>query len=386
MSRSQATPVLVTTDKSRTELQRIYLGQGVHDEEWLQALIHYHPAILPMADIEHGFGELIPAAREVPCGHGFIDNLYVTPSGDLVLVETKLWRNSQMRREVVAQALDYVAAITNMTFEAFEAAVTHGQCLVPRLYDLVRDHPEASGEADFIDAVTINLRRGRLVVIVLGDGIRTETELLHDLLQSHAGLHFTFALVEVATWRNAGTGDILVIPSTLAKTVMIERGIVRIEKGEPVIKPLPPKAMAKPQTITSTDFWEAIAQHDPRAPDAINALLAALEPLGIYADLKASLNLKADLPNRAKPVNFGYIAKNGQFWTSPASYTAPEHVWRPYMEALAGLIGGKVVTNPNESFVSTGGRSAPRIEQFLPQHQDAVVRAIEAVLRILNAE
>jgi hypothetical protein len=63
-------------------------------------LIHAHPAILPISDIELGLGHLIAVAREVPCGHGFIDNLYVTRAGNIVLVETKLWRNSHMRREV----------------------------------------------------------------------------------------------------------------------------------------------------------------------------------------------------------------------------------------------------------------------------------------------
>lgn len=150
-----------------------------------------------MADIEPAIADLIPAAREVPCGHGYIDNLYLTPSGDIVLVETKLWRNSQMRREVVAQALDYVAALGSMGYEALQAAVALGLGAPTALYDLVRDHPDALAEAEFIDAVALNLRRGRLVAIVLGDGIRAETELLAGLLQSHAGAHFTFALVDV---------------------------------------------------------------------------------------------------------------------------------------------------------------------------------------------
>src|SRR3546814_9834658 len=111
MARHRAIPVLITNDNNRSVLTRIRLGNGLHDENWLQTLIHDHPAILPVSDIEPGFGDLIAAAREVPCGHGYIDNLYLTPSGDIVLVETKLWRNSQMRREAVAQALDYVAAL-----------------------------------------------------------------------------------------------------------------------------------------------------------------------------------------------------------------------------------------------------------------------------------
>src|SRR3546814_20051753 len=87
MARHRAIPVLITNDNNRSVLTRIRLGNGLHDENWLQTLIHDHPAILPVSDIEPGFGDLIAAAREVPCGHGYIDNLYLTPSGDIVLVE-----------------------------------------------------------------------------------------------------------------------------------------------------------------------------------------------------------------------------------------------------------------------------------------------------------
>src|SRR3546814_15736991 len=81
-----------------------------------------------------------------------------------------------MRREVVAQALDYVAALSRMGYEAFETAVTRGQQAPTRLYDLVHGHPEALDEAEFIDAVSLNLRLGRMLAIVLGDGIRRTEE------------------------------------------------------------------------------------------------------------------------------------------------------------------------------------------------------------------
>src|SRR4051812_13014842 len=107
MRRSLGTPVLVGAEGRPASLERIFLGAGQHDEAWLQQLIHERPGLIPVADIEPAFGELVAVAREVQCGHGSIDNLYLTPTGGIVLVETKLWRNLQARREVVAQALDY---------------------------------------------------------------------------------------------------------------------------------------------------------------------------------------------------------------------------------------------------------------------------------------
>lgn len=338
-----------------------------------------------MSDIEPAFGELHSAGREISCGHGTIDNLFVTPEGEIVVVETKLWRNSQMRREVVAQALDYVAALTQMGYEAFEKTVSRGQGSPAHLYDLVCEHPDALEEPRFIDAVSMNLKRGRLVAIVLGDGIRTETESLGELLQGHAGAHFTFALVELATWLNEATGDIVALPSTLAKTVMIERGVVRIEDGGAVrVAPVPASDRAGAQSLSLSDFFEHLAARDPQLPAAIRAFLAEAEPLGVYPDLKASLNLKIDLPQFEKSLNFGYIQKNGQLWTNPFSWTVPQHVWMPYNQRLADLIGGSVVTG-SENYVSADGKSAPRIEQLLPAHQSGWIAAIRDAIRAASS-
>jgi hypothetical protein len=208
---------------------------------------------------------------------------------------------------------------------------------------------------------------------------------LGDLLQSHAGAHFSFGLVELAIWQSP-TGDMLAVPNTLAKTVMIERGIVRVEEGMARLHPVPVDARVGPQSISSSDFWEKLGQRNPAVPGYVRSLLAALEPLGVYADLKASLNLKADLADREKPVNFGYIAKNGQFWTNPASWDVPEPIWRRYYTTLAELIGGTVIAEPGTKYVALGGRTAPRIEQLLPQHQDAMVAAIATMMRELNEE
>jgi len=179
-------PVLIAAEGMPVALDRIDLASGAHSEAWLQQLVFDQPRLLPITQIEPGLGSLTPVATEVACGHGYIDNVYLTGSGDLVIVEVKLWRNPQARREVVAQALDYVAALTGMGFEAFEAACRKGKGMAATsLHGLVAEQADALDEAAFIDAVSRNLARGRIVVLVLGDGIRSETLSLAALLQSH---------------------------------------------------------------------------------------------------------------------------------------------------------------------------------------------------------
>jgi hypothetical protein len=86
-------------------------------QEWLlQKLIDEHPGILPICDFCPGVANLFSLGREIPVdiggGQGFIDNLLVTDDGRLVLVETKLWRNPEALREVVAQTLQYGMAVS----------------------------------------------------------------------------------------------------------------------------------------------------------------------------------------------------------------------------------------------------------------------------------
>lgn len=383
--------MLIGADGVRVRLEKLDPGAGEHDEAWLQELAFAHPEVLPIAYIEPAFGELVAVAREVPCGHGYVDNLYVTGAGELVLVEAKLWKNPQARREVVAQALDYVAALTRLSYEAFESACRKGQGMAaPSLYALVAERADALAEDEFVDAVARNLRFGRILVIALGDGIRSETEALADLLQSHAGAHFTFALVELATWRNPRSGQLVALPSTLVRTAMITRGVVTVEDGVAQVYAAAPAASpTKAATITEELFFEALGAKDPAAPAQVRAFVAKLDPLGIYAEFLSSLNLKADLPGATRATNFGYITKGGKLWTDTLAWTAPAEIALRYSTRLAELIGGVVAyTSSGSSYVSTNGKSAPMISELLPQHEadwlEAIATAADAI-RAANA-
>src|SRR3954447_5734999 len=71
-----------------------------YDERWLQHLIMNHPQILPIDRIEPGLIPLVPVGMEIETAAGFIDNLFVTPNGDIAIAECKLWRNPEARRRL----------------------------------------------------------------------------------------------------------------------------------------------------------------------------------------------------------------------------------------------------------------------------------------------
>ena len=226
------TPLLVSPDAVTKLVRPTDLP-----ERWLQEQIHRHPTCLPMDQIEPGIGRLIPVCMELPLSVGPVDNLLLTPEGNLVMVEVKLWSNPEARRKVVAQALDYATALFQFDYDRLETAVMKadfdGAKRPERLYDLI-DGGDALPEKMFVDRINRNLREGRIVVLIAGDGIRTDAEALITGLQAHANFHFTFALVEMPVYVRSppdSTDEFIVIPQTLLKTVTVERFTIRTTGG-----------------------------------------------------------------------------------------------------------------------------------------------------------
>ena len=65
-------------------------GGDAVSEAYIQALVHEHPACLPIAEIDAMFSGPVPICTELNTPAGPIDNFMVTPSGLPVLVECKL--------------------------------------------------------------------------------------------------------------------------------------------------------------------------------------------------------------------------------------------------------------------------------------------------------
>jgi hypothetical protein len=215
-NRQHGTPILIddlgSTAAARV-LERLVLQPGTgssesYGEAWVQSLIHRFPQTLPIEDIEPGLAGAVSVCMEMPTAAGSVDNLLVTARGDLVLVECKLWRNPEARREVVAQIMDYAHCMASWSYEDLEAAISRGttpdgERPSGKLYDIVGGE-QVSEEAAFVDAVARNLRLGRFLLLLVGDGIREGVETLADYLQSHPGLRFTLGLVELAIHRMPG--------------------------------------------------------------------------------------------------------------------------------------------------------------------------------------
>jgi hypothetical protein len=384
------------------DLQRS--GDAGHDERWLQSLLHVHPELFPADHIEPGFGQLLSVCTELPVDlgagrQGYIDNFFVTPEGRLVIVETKLWRNPGARREVVAQLMDYGAALFKLSYSELERQIeiarrAAGEADHP-LAEIVRSgHPDGFDEPAFIDAVARNLRRGRAILAVVGDGIREDIQQISGLLQSHAGDRFIFALVELRVYSFPGSKAKLVVPSVLAETTLIERGVIRIENplGQGVNVSVsaprnlePARSAARGSSLTEDEFFEALRENDANMAQSLKELLANLDEHGFYPDVQSTLNIKHPSVE-GNALNLCSISKTGIIDTGPSTWWNRTEAGTVYGQTLAKFVGGflREMRNGAEAGLRLANGRMPRLPDLLPDHADGWMEAMRAYVRMLS--
>lgn len=271
-ARQFVTPVLVRNGAA-TVLRHIPFDDRTFKEADLQALLFAHPKLIPVRDIEPIFDGLLPLARELRVGSGFIDLVFMNDEGYLTLVETKLWRNPEARRTVVAQLVDYASHLSDWTYDELRQAVLDSRKGDDRasgdpLFELVDEGDGEVNEREFIDRVNRNLRLGRFVLLIVGDGIREGVEQMADFLNQTPQLQFTLGLVEMGLYAldpKAEPPEFYVQPRIVARTREVTRAVVEIKttvQPDEVRVSVPttePEAQNGPVIITERAFLEKLS-------------------------------------------------------------------------------------------------------------------------------
>ena len=297
-NRQQGTPYFISETNS-FQLERIPLNEKHFQENWLQKIIHKNPQILPIDDIESGFAPLISLGREISTSVGYIDNLYISPNGYLTIVETKLWRNPEAKREVVGQIIDYAKELTNWNFTKLNDGVKNSSQLYNNnskgIIELIKDFEniEEHEEYKIIDNIERNLKRGRFLLLIVGDGIRESVEEMVDFLSNTPQIQFTLGLVELQFYKNPNLeGELIAIPNLITRTREITRAIVKIENSttgsvtietdfiEEKVKPITVRT-----TITEDDFFEQLQQNtDYESAEFAKHILATVKEKGYFVE------------------------------------------------------------------------------------------------------
>ncbi|MBT9132080.1 MAG: Endonuclease NucS [Firmicutes bacterium] len=158
------------------------LDQKAFDNETLlQDVVERFPEVIALDDL--GVTKpFIVIGREVATKAGYIDVLCIDGDGILTVIETKLARNSQIRREVVGQVLEYVAQLSKWrAHDVVQSAnqyfastgVKVGERTATLMDLLVTEQEEESGTLpmDLYDKIENNLRKGIVKLVIASDSI-----------------------------------------------------------------------------------------------------------------------------------------------------------------------------------------------------------------------
>lgn len=203
-------------------------------EAWLQKLLPTCPEILPTAEIDSRYAKLFYIAREVATestkiGKGHIDILYLSTNGNLVIVETKLYRNPESSRQVIGQVLDYAVSLhdTNQWNWDKLNQIYHGKDLYN---DIKRKYPNIPSKEVFIDLVNDSIRRADFLMMIIGDTIRPSADKIAEFINSPIDMHHRLALCELTTYKIAD--KFLIVPRLTTSTKILERAVITIKDSK----------------------------------------------------------------------------------------------------------------------------------------------------------
>ena len=167
------------------------------DESELEAAIAASPMLVqspgdaPLA--------LVRAQVSLP-DTGRLDIVLVDSDGLPVVVEVKLARNGESRRDVVAQVVDYVATLTQLTVDELDALVDGSLEIALRSFDGETDEDDSAFEKRW-QAAGVNLRAGLARIVVALDEAPDYLVRIIRFLAQHSNLDVR--LVTVAKYYSA---------------------------------------------------------------------------------------------------------------------------------------------------------------------------------------
>lgn len=241
------------------------------DESWLRDAIFAIPDLVigPLRAAGLTDDEWYAWQREFRVEVGQIDVLLLSSEGRLAIVETKLATNPELRRRVLAQALDYLAHLADRFGDELPA--------VPQDEN---GQPVAAQE-DIVESVT----QGDIFVIIASDEVDPRVaKLSRALLSEHVINQWDLALIDLALYRPVDSSDRHVVVPHLRSLVQSElRQVVRvIVEGErpsariEVERVRPEKGASARQKWDESRFFRYL---DDGAPAEIRQLASQLRDL-----------------------------------------------------------------------------------------------------------
>jgi len=208
------------------------LEEGYATEEELQTFLRDHAELIPVDEIELGIPPLLCIGWEVSVASGSEDLLYVDETGLLTIVETKLRKNPEARREVVGQILEYGAQASAWSPNEIEMKaqkfLSSAEC--PQEYrgltleQAMRYFLERTGSPareafsyeNFLNLASGNLERGHIRLVIAIDEPPDPLLRIVEFVNRFSE-RFEMYLIQLKRFRDKATGANIFVPALFGR-------------------------------------------------------------------------------------------------------------------------------------------------------------------------
>lgn len=178
----------------------------------LQDLLRDYPRLLLAPVAAYQDRTIWTIGYEVGTDAGSIDLLCIDSTGEIWVVETKLARNSEAKKQVVGQVLGYTSAVADWSLDKLEAV---GQDFLGRpLREHLADSIGGEEADELLTRAIEKLRQGDVTALIVLDELNPVLQKLVEFVNAHAS--FDLLALTVTLMEHEGTR--LVVPTVTGAT------------------------------------------------------------------------------------------------------------------------------------------------------------------------
>lgn len=209
-------PSIIVRDQGKAG--RVLKSTPYSYEDILQRNVSELPNLVPLEAVTDEAVLHVTIGVEWPAGTGAADVILIGSDAVLTIVETKLKRNPEARREVIAQLLEYAAYITEWTIYEIQRRaddfLKSEQCTSDfrdkSFNEILQSFAEESDETveSFKGKVEQNLRQGRVRLIVAVDEVGEHAQKIVNFVNSYSS--FDLYLLQISSYEDSDGRQIFV--------------------------------------------------------------------------------------------------------------------------------------------------------------------------------
>jgi len=203
---------LILDKSSILTVEKFVYEDPEEQNTFIQNLLFDSPGVLPISELNREYGPLISLGKNIETETGIIDNLFISPNGNITIVETKV------RKKTAPQIFDFRYELQDWNIEKLnEISINFTNKNIFQLLN-VSDKEKIK---EISISISENLLNRRFLLLIVSEKMNPLVEKIFDKFPtiknpSHLGL------VRLNIFKNNESEKLIIIPSTAYHSATVE--------------------------------------------------------------------------------------------------------------------------------------------------------------------